>query len=112
MNADVVYEAGLPNGSHNDPQTITATGTFTLSDPDGLSDIKSVTINGDTILINNLGTNNTIVGPNGTLTVPEGVMIADRHIHMTPAQAAAFGLADGDRVQVKIDGPKPGVMGC
>lgn len=50
-------------------------------------------------------------GPNGTLTVPEGVMIADRHIHMTPAQAAAFGLADGDRVQVKIDGPKPGVMG-
>lgn len=53
----------------------------------------------------------TLRGPNGTLTVPEGVMIADRHIHMTPAQAAAFGLADGDRVQVKIDGPKPGVMG-
>ena len=42
----------------------------------------------------------TLRGPNGTLTVPEGVMIADRHIHMTPAQAAAFGLADGDRVQV------------
>ena len=53
----------------------------------------------------------TLRGPNGTLTVPEGVMIADRHIHMTPAQAAAFGLADGDRVKVKIDGPKPGVMG-
>ena len=53
----------------------------------------------------------TLRGPNGTLTVPEGVMIADRHSHMTPAQAAAFGLADGDRVQVKIDGPKPGVMG-
>ena len=53
----------------------------------------------------------TLRGPNGTLTVPEGVMMADRHIHMTPAQAAAFGLADGDRVQVKIDGPKPGVMG-
>ena len=53
----------------------------------------------------------TLRGPNGTLTEPEGVMIADRHIHMTPAQAAAFGLADGDRVKVKIDGPKPGVMG-
>ena len=53
----------------------------------------------------------TLRGPRGTLTVPEGVMIADRHIHMTPAQAAAFGLADGDRVKVKIDGPKPGVMG-
>ena len=56
-------------------------------------------------------THKTLRGPRGTLTVPEGVMIADRHIHMTPAQAAAFGLADGDRVQVKIDGPKPGVMG-
>jgi len=36
----------------------------------------------------------TLRGPNGTLTVPEGVMIADRHIHMTPAQAAAYTRAD------------------
>ena len=53
----------------------------------------------------------TLRGPNGTLPVPEGVMIADPPIHMTPAPAAAFALPDGDRVQVKIDGPKPGVMG-
>ena len=52
-----------------------------------------------------------LVGPCGEVELSEGVMIAKRHIHMTPAQAAAFGLADGDRVQVKIDGPKPGVMG-
>ena len=52
-----------------------------------------------------------LVGPAGEVELTEGVIAAKRHIHMTPAQAAAFGLADGDRVQVKIDGPKPGVMG-
>lgn len=53
----------------------------------------------------------TLRGPLGELTVPEGVIVADRHLHMTPAQAAAFGLADGDRVQIHIDGIKPGIMG-
>lgn len=53
----------------------------------------------------------TLCGPLGELTVPEGVIVADRHLHMTPAQAAAFGLADGDRVQIRIDGIKPGIMG-
>ena len=54
----------------------------------------------------------TLRGPLGELTVPEGVIVADRHLHMTPAQAAAFGLADGDRVQIRINGLKPGIMGC
>ena len=53
----------------------------------------------------------TLRGPLGELTVPEGVIVADRHLHMPPAQAAAFGLADGDRVQIRINGLKPGIMG-
>ena len=53
----------------------------------------------------------TLRGPLGELTVPEGVIVADRQLHMTPAQAAAFGLADGDRVQIRINGLKPGIMG-
>ena len=53
----------------------------------------------------------TLRGPLGELTVPEGVIVADRHLHMTPAQAAAFGLADGDRVQIRINGLKSGIMG-
>ena len=53
----------------------------------------------------------TLRGPLGELTVPEGVIVADRHLHRTPAQAAAFGLADGDRVQIRINGLKPGIMG-
>ena len=29
---------------------------------------------------------------------------------MNPAQAAAFGLADGDIVRVRVDGGKPGIL--
>lgn len=49
-------------------------------------------------------------GPAGVLQVPEGVIVADRHIHLNPRQAEAFGLHDGDRVSVRVDGIKPGIM--
>ena len=44
-----------------------------------------------------------IVGPAGELELPEGCMIAKRHIHMTPADAAAFGVTNGQVVSVKVD---------
>lgn len=50
-------------------------------------------------------------GPNGDLELKQGVIIADRHIHMSPEDAKRFHVQDGDRVEVKIDGPKPGIMG-
>lgn len=53
----------------------------------------------------------TLRGPKGELRVPEGVIIADRHLHMSPAEAAAFGLADGDRIRVEIGSEKPGILG-
>lgn len=53
----------------------------------------------------------TLRGPLGEITVPRGVMIADRHIHLSPSQAAGWNLKDGDRVCVKVDGIKQGVMG-
>ena len=49
-------------------------------------------------------------GPRGVLSLSQGVIIADRHLHMSTAQAAAFGLADGDTVRVRIDGGKPGIL--
>lgn len=49
-------------------------------------------------------------GPRGVLSLPQGVIIADRHLHMSTAQAAAFGLSDGDTVRVQVDGGKPGVL--
>ena len=43
---DTVYEAGLSGGSSIGPVTVTADGTFTISDPDGLDDIYSISIAG------------------------------------------------------------------
>lgn len=53
----------------------------------------------------------TLRGPCGEIVVPKGVIVADRHIHLSPAQAAAWKLKDGDRVKVSIGGVKEGVMG-
>ena len=48
-------------------------------------------------------------GPHGTLEVSEGVIIAERHLHIHPDEARRHGLADGDRVSVRIEGIKPGI---
>ncbi len=45
-----------------------------------------------------------LVGPAGTLHLEEGLICARRHIHMTPADASAYGVADGDEVEIRIDG--------
>jgi VCBS repeat-containing protein len=66
---DVVYESGLATGSNAAANTELAYGHFTVSDPDGLDDIQSVTINGTTIAMVNLGANNVIHGANGDLTI-------------------------------------------
>ena len=42
----------------------------------------------------------TIVGPKGIVTVKEGCIIANRHIHMSPADGARFGVKDGDYITV------------
>ena len=45
-----------------------------------------------------------LVGPCGEVDLEQGVIIAKRHIHMTPADAEAFGVADKDVVKVAIEG--------
>lgn len=44
-----------------------------------------------------------LVGPKGALYLKEGCIVAMRHIHMSPADARAAGLSDGDIVSVKAD---------
>ena len=44
-----------------------------------------------------------VVGPKGVLYLQEGCIIAKRHIHMAPKDAAAAGVHDGDVVSVKAD---------
>ena len=43
-----------------------------------------------------------LVGPAGEIEITEGVIIAKRHIHMTPADAEAFGITDKQIVKVKV----------
>ena len=44
-----------------------------------------------------------VVGPKGVIYLKEGCIIAMRHIHMSPADAMAAGVRDGDIVSVKAD---------
>lgn len=45
----------------------------------------------------------TIVGPCGKVVLKEGVIVAKRHIHMTPDDAANYGVADKEIVTLKIE---------
>ena len=46
-----------------------------------------------------------IVGPCGEIELKEGVIIAKRHVHMTPSDAAAFGVENGQIVNVEVEQP-------
>ncbi len=48
----------------------------------------------------------TIVGPKGVVTLKEGCIIANRHIHMSEEEGAAFGLKDCDYVTVEVNGER------
>ena len=45
----------------------------------------------------------TLRGPAGEVDLEEGVIIAKRHIHMTPADAEEFGVTNGQIVAVRVD---------
>ena len=44
-----------------------------------------------------------LVGPKGEVEISEGVIVAKRHIHMTKADAAEYGVVDKQIVSVKVD---------
>jgi len=46
-----------------------------------------------------------IVGPHGAVNLDRGLLRAQRHVHMGPADASHFGVKDGDLMKLKIDGP-------
>lgn len=53
----------------------------------------------------------TLIGPKGSITLDEGCIIADRHIHMTPQDAKDFGVINKQKVSVLVEGEKGGMMG-
>jgi propanediol utilization protein len=52
----------------------------------------------------------TLVGPKGSILIAEGLIVAQRHIHMTPKDAASFGVTDGESVSIQIDGLRGGIF--
>lgn len=51
-----------------------------------------------------------VVGPKGALNLKEGCILANRHIHMTPADAEPLGLKDNDYVNVRVGGEKGAIL--
>lgn len=50
----------------------------------------------------------TLIGPQGSILLMQGVIIAQRHIHMTTEDAACLGVADGDQVAIQVSGHRGG----
>jgi putative phosphotransacetylase len=48
----------------------------------------------------------TVIGPAGKIEMENGVIIAKRHIHMTPKEAVEINAKDGDLLKVKIEGER------
>jgi len=48
-----------------------------------------------------------LVGPAGSVTLTEGVIVAMRHVHLIPEEAEEWGLANGQLVSVRLNGSRP-----
>ncbi|KLU62895.1 phosphate propanoyltransferase [Peptococcaceae bacterium CEB3] len=53
----------------------------------------------------------TLVGPRGSITLPECCIVANRHIHISTVQARAWGVRDDQRVSVRVQSERPAVLG-
>jgi putative phosphotransacetylase len=52
----------------------------------------------------------TLIGPNGSVELAEGVVVAKRHIHMLPADAERLGVCDGETVTIAFTGERGGTL--
>jgi putative phosphotransacetylase len=52
----------------------------------------------------------TLIGPKGQVSISEGVIIADRHIHFSPEEAKEFGVVDRQIVSLRVGGIKAGIL--
>jgi acetate kinase len=53
----------------------------------------------------------TLEGTKGTCDIPQGVICAARHIHMSPENALSFGLKDRDICMVRVEGERALIFG-
>lgn len=52
----------------------------------------------------------TLIGPKGSVQTREGLIVAERHIHMSHEDAKRFGVHDGQVVSIQIEGPRGGIL--
>ncbi|MED4697457.1 phosphate propanoyltransferase [Lysinibacillus capsici] len=52
----------------------------------------------------------TLIGPKGSVVLNEGLIIAQAHIHMSPADSARFQVVDGQSVQITVEGIRPIIL--
>jgi len=51
-----------------------------------------------------------LVGPKGEVEIKEGVIVADRHIHMSLEDGEKYSVKDREIVAVKVEGKKGGIL--
>lgn len=52
----------------------------------------------------------TLIGPEGSYEISQGVIVAKRHIHMLPQDAERFGVSDGQVVTIDLAGDRGGSL--
>ena len=53
----------------------------------------------------------TLEGERGSVTLPQGVIAAQRHVHLTPEDAVKFGVTNGQTVRLQTYTVRPTVFG-
>lgn len=52
----------------------------------------------------------TLIGPQGTVHLDEGLIVAQAHIHMNPKEAKVLNVTNNELVEVAVDGVRPIVI--
>ena len=88
------------------PERKAAQVEISLTDGRNLGIVPPVRLSGD--VQNSPGC--TLVGPNGRVELSEGVICAQRHIHLTPEDGKRFGVADRQVVKLQTFTERPAVF--
>jgi propanediol utilization protein len=51
-----------------------------------------------------------LIGPKGSLAMPQGVIRAERHVHMGPRDAEYYGVKHLDRMNMRVESPCPSTL--
>jgi propanediol utilization protein len=51
-----------------------------------------------------------LIGPKGSLPLQQGVIRAERHVHMGPKDAAHYGVKHLDRMNMRVESPCPSTL--